>query len=39
MWYSKDDIENIYNYFYKDTTIFLDRKKNKFIEIFNSYEK
>ena len=38
-WYSRNDINNVYNYLYKDSTIFLERKKEKFIEIFNSYVK
>lgn len=32
-WYGIESIAKIYNYFYKDSTVFLDRKKEKFEEI------
>ena len=31
--YSKEDIKNIYNFLYKDATVFLERKKEKFSSI------
>ena len=34
-WYSKKDIYNVYNYMYRDASIFLKRKKDIFEEIYS----
>ena len=37
-WWILDDIKSIYDYFYKDSTIYLERKKIKFEKIINNHE-
>lgn len=35
IWWTKNDIQSIYNYFYKDSSIYLERKKIEFEKIIN----
>lgn len=37
-WSRLNDIKTIYNYFYKDSNIFLERKKNKFDQLIEKYK-
>lgn len=35
IWWTKNDITSIYNYFYKDSSVYLERKKIEFEKIIN----
>ena len=38
-WGGLTDVENIYNFLYKDSLTYLDRKKNKFDEVMKIHSK